>query len=47
MRKKKSQEGNTHVKKVSQRLLMIKAELVEKRGVSPLTINISEKAKEC
>jgi len=39
--------GNNIVKKIREELLMSKAELARKAGVSPLTIDRIEKGKSC
>ncbi len=39
--------GNTTVKEIREKLLMSKAELARKAGVSPLTIDRVEKGKTC
>ena len=39
--------GNNIVKKIREELLMSKAELARKAGVSPLTIDRIEKGKNC
>lgn len=39
--------GNNHVKEIRESLLMSKAELARKAGVSPLTIDRIEKGASC
>ena len=41
------QMGNNAVKKYREKLLLSKAELARKAGLSPLTIDRIEKGKEC
>jgi len=39
--------GKNNVKKIREKLLMGRSELARKAGLSPLTINRIEQAKEC